>query len=144
MKKLCVLGITGSIGKNVADIVKQNRDDFEIVGVALNSNVGILFEILLDHPTIKYVYVSCNESKAKILAKYPHLNVYTKEDSFKPLLDAYDYDMVVNALVGFVGLEPTIQALEHKKNVALANKETLVVAGHIIKDLLKKEEKKED
>ena len=137
MKKLCVLGITGSIGKNVADIVKHNPMDFEIIGVALNSNVDILFELILEHPSIKYVYVSSNESKLKVLEKYPHLTIYTKEDSFKPLLDAYDYDMVVNALVGFAGLEPTVYALKKGIDVALANKESLVVGGSLIKGILK-------
>lgn len=142
MKKLCVLGITGSIGKNVADIVKQNRNDFEIVGVALHSNVDILFEILKEHTSIKYVYVNSDESKVKVLAKYPHLVVYTKEDTFNALLDAYSYDMVVNALVGFAGLKPTVYALENGIDVALANKESLVVGGTLIKNILKESKAK--
>ena len=136
MKRLCVLGVTGSIGLNVCDIVKQNRKDFEIVGVALNVNVKTLFDILKEHPTINYVYVSDISSKQEILQKYPELIVFTKEESMLSLIDAFDYDLIVNALVGFAGLEPTIHSLTKGIDVALANKESLVIGGGLIKNIL--------
>ena len=137
MKKLCVLGITGSIGVNVADIVKNNREDFEIVGVALYSNIEILFTVLSEHPSIKYVYVGEAKLKNEILNKYPNLTIFTKEDSMIKLIDAFDYDMVVNALVGFAGLEPTVHTLRKGIDCALANKESLVVGGELINSILK-------
>ena len=137
MKKLCVLGITGSIGVNVADIVKNNRDDFEIIGVSLNSNVDVLFGILKEHPSIKYVYIEKSELKNVILDRYPNLIVFTKEKTMIDLIDAYDYDMVVNALVGFVGLKPTVHTLEKGIDCAIANKESLVVGGTLINNILK-------
>ena len=142
MKKICVLGITGSIGRNVADIVKQNRDDFEIVGVSLNYKIDILFDIIKDHPTIKYVYIATSELKDVILKEYPSLIVFTKNENMNNLIDAYNYDMIINALVGFVGLEPTVHALNKGIDVALANKESLVVGGGLIKNILSKSKAK--
>ena len=100
MKKLCVLGITGSIGVNVADIVKNNRDDFEIIGVSLNSNVDVLFGILKEHPSIKYVYIEKSELKNAILDKYPNVRkvLHDKEvnilsiDEIKALIEVLDIE----------------------------------------------------
>lgn len=136
MKKICVLGVTGSIGVNVCDVCKNNPSDFEIIGVSLNSRIEILFEILKEHKTIKYVYVTSEENKKKILAKYPSLIVYTAKDDIVSLIDAYPYDLVVNALVGFFGLKPTIFTIEKGIDIALANKESLVVGGDLINKLL--------
>lgn len=138
MKRLCVLGITGSIGQNVADIVKHNQDDFKIIGVAFNNKVKEFEAILKDHLDIKYVEISSLEASIYVKNKYPHLEVIHERDGLLKLIDCDNYDMVVNALVGFSGLEPTIYALEKNIDVALANKESLVVGGELINDILKR------
>lgn len=137
MKKLCVLGITGSIGKNVASVVENNQDDFEIVGVCFNSNVACFEEIYSKHASIKYVAINDTNASQLIKEKYQNLIVFTGEDYLLRLIDAFDYDMIVNSLVGFFGLVPTIYSLNKEIDVALANKESLVVGGELIKNILK-------
>lgn len=137
MKNLCVLGVTGSIGRNVCDVVKNNRNDFTIIGVALNSNIDILKPILNEHTNIKYVAIKDKE-KARILQEeYPNLIIYSNENYLIDLIDSFPYEMVVNSLVGFDGLIPTIHTLNKNIDCALANKESLVVGGELINNILK-------
>ena len=136
MKKLCVLGVTGSIGINVCDVVKQNPNDFEIVGVALSSNIETLRKILFDHPSIKYIAIQNYELGEQLKKDYPELIVYNDDNYLINVIDAYSYDMVVNSLVGFDGLIPTIHTLNKNIDCALANKESLVVGGELINKIL--------
>lgn len=136
MKKLCVLGVTGSIGINVCDVVKQNPNDFEIVGVALSSNIETLRKILIDHPSIKYIAIQNYELGEQLKKDYPELIVYNDDNYLINVIDAYSYDMVVNSLVGFDGLIPTIHTLNKNIDCALANKESLVVGGELINKIL--------
>lgn len=138
MKRLCVLGITGSIGRSTADIVRQNPGDFEIVGVALYSRVDLLEQIMVEHGAIRYIYVGDSARAEEVRRRFPEKTVWTGPDQLVKLIDAYPYDMVVNALVGFAGLAPTLHTLEKGIDCALANKESLVVGGELIGKLLKR------
>ena len=140
MKKLCVLGVTGSIGINVCDVVKQNPNDFEIVGVALSSNIETLRKILFDHPSIKYIAIQNYELGEQLKKDYPELIVYNDDNYLINVIDAYSYDMVVNSLVGFDGLIPTIHTLNKNIDCALANKESLVVGGELINKILQEKD----
>jgi len=136
MKSLCVLGITGSIGKNVSEVVKVHQDDFVITGCSFNTSMDVFKKIYEDNPSIKHVAV-CDEETADIVKKtYPELIVYTGDNALRALIKYNNYDMVVNALVGFCGFIPTMAALYKGIDVALANKESLVVGGHLIKRAL--------
>lgn len=135
MKKLCVLGVTGSIGQNVCKVSKNN---FEIVSVALNNRIDLLENILKDYPSIKYIAIQDNEKANMFKKNHPNYIVFTGRNCLIDLIDACEVDIVVNALVGFVGLEPTVHTLKKNLICALANKESLVVGGELVNDLIKK------
>ena len=136
MKSLCVLGITGSFGNNVSVVVKVHSDDFVITGCSFNTSFEVFKEIYKDNPSLKSVAV-CDEVTAdKVKKEYPELNVYSGENALRALIKFNNYDMVVNALVGFCGFIPTLVSLTKGIDVALANKESLVVGGHLIKKIL--------
>ena len=105
MKKLCVLGVTGSIGQNVCKVSKNN---FEIVSVALNNRIDLLENILKDSPSIKYIAIQDNEKANMFKKNHPNYIVFTGRNCLIDLIDACEVDIVVNALVGFVGLEKRI------------------------------------
>lgn len=139
MIKLCVLGITGSIGKNVVDVVNQHIEDFVILGCAFNSNVAEFEKLLPSLPSLQKVYVNDAEKKKYVEDKYPQLTVLTGKAGMDELLNGYD--MVVNALVGFAGLYPSLLTITRDMDLALANKESLVVGGELINRELKKRNK---
>lgn len=137
MKRLCVLGISGSIGVNVSDVVLSHREDFEIVGASVNVKIAVLEEMIALHPSIRFVSIgdlSCAETFQKA---HPDIAVFFGEAGLIELIDATPYDMVVNALVGFAGLVPTVHTLEKGIDCALANKESLVVGGSLIHEILR-------
>ncbi len=138
MKTLYLLGATGSIGRQTLDIVRQNPTEFKIGSLTANHRIDDLITLIDEfHPA----YVSVGEmNDAKLLQeRFPTLHVGWGEDG---LIQAATYQpddqygLLVNALVGIVGLLPTVKAIEIKRTIALANKETLVVAGDIINELL--------
>lgn len=132
MKKISILGSTGSIGLQTVEIVRDHLDKFKIIGIAAMSNIEKLEEQINEFkPEIVAVF---NEEKAKILAS--KINEETKIVSgMQGLIEVATHekvDIVLNSVVGSVGMIPTYHAIRSKKNIALANKETLVVAGKII------------
>lgn len=140
MKKICLLGASGSIGLSTCDVLKKFPDDFSLVAVSVNKRIDVLEDILKDFKSIKYVCV-CNENIDRLKEKYSNIIFFSKEEGLISLIEQCSCDIVVNALVGFVGLKPTVYAIENDINVALANKETLVVGGELINNLLKKHSK---
>lgn len=137
MKKIVILGVTGSIGIQGIDVCSNNRDLYEVVKVAGGYNITKLVEIIDTNPSIKEVAI-INEIDALFLKeRYPHLMVYHGQEGILQLLENDDYDIVLNGIIGFAGLMPSLKTIEKQKVLALANKETMVVAGHIVLDLLK-------
>lgn len=133
MKEIIILGSTGSIGKQTLDIVKNYPDKFCVVGMSCNSNVSLFNEQIAQFKP-KYVYV--NDKNA---AKNCILPVGTKMvGSSEELVSINDGQIVVTAMVGISGLKPTIAAINSSKDIALANKETLVAGGDIVMPLAKK------
>lgn len=132
MKNLIILGVSGSIGRQTVAIVKNNPNDLSIIGVSVHQSLAYLEELLCQFPSIKYVCVG-QESDSMILSKkYPNIRFFFNEQGLLDLVQIQAEALVVNALVGFVGLMPTITAFRSKKSVALANKETLVCAGELV------------
>jgi len=133
MKRICILGSTGSIGTQSIDVIKQHPDEFEAHTLTAGNNAELLVrqarELLPDTVVIanenKYEYV--NEALADLPIK-----VYAGSDALCQVVESGDVDIVLAAMVGFAGLRPTIHALKARKTLALANKETLVVAGELI------------
>lgn len=134
MKKIILLGASGSIGKQTIDILKEHIDKLELVGVSVGTNTDYLRE-LLNEFNLKYVY-SINKVE-ELSLQYPDTIFYFGDDGLEKIASVDDYDLLVNALVGFVGFKPTLTAINNKKDIALANKETLVAGGEIIMNAVK-------
>ncbi len=136
LKKISILGSTGSIGKQTIDIVcKQN--DIQILGLTANTNIDLLEkQIELVKPQVVAVM---DEQKASILKKRIRgkVEVLSGMDGLIRVATLEKVDIVVTAVVGMIGIRPTVEAIKASKDIALANKETLVTAGQIIMDLIK-------
>lgn len=137
MKKISILGSTGSIGTQTLDIVRNNKD-LEVVAMAAGSNIRLLEEQIREFsPELVCVF---NEDKAKELKeniKDLDVRVVAGMDGLVETAVIPSVEIVVTAFVGMIGIRPTIQAIKEGKDIALANKETLVTAGHIIMPLAK-------
>ena len=136
MKKVCLLGASGSIGSQTLDVMKKNPKDFELICFSVGERTRKISSILSVFPNVQAICIK-NKNKIRYFAKkYPNIDFYYGNDGLLQLFN-YDVDTVVNALVGFVGLLPTLQALEMDKIVCLANKEALVVGGELVNKVLK-------
>ena len=137
-KKVFILGSTGSIGVNTLDVIRLHPDKFEVEGITANRNIDLLeTQIKEFHP--KVVVIRDQKSAEKVRARIPReTNLLVGEKGLMEATKNADYDILLSALVGFSGLEPTIEGIKRGKRIALANKETLVVAGEIITELSQK------
>ena len=138
MMKVCLLGASGSIGGQTIDVMLKNKEDFDLVGFSVGLRTAFVDKILKKYPDCKFVCIRRKEDKQELSKKYPNITFFDGDDGLISLIKESNADMVVNALVGFVGLAPTIKTLELNKICCLANKESLVVGGEIINNLLKK------
>lgn len=141
MKKrnLAILGSTGSIGRQALDVVSQHRDLFEVELLTANNNSKLLIEqalefkpntvVICNKDLYREVFEALDKEDIKVFAGIESVNELVKSDNI---------DIVLAAMVGFSGLEPTINAVKNGKIIALANKETLVAGGAIITELAKK------
>ena len=128
-KKVAILGSTGSIGARALNIIKENVGNFEIVLISCNSNEKLFTSQI---KVFKPKHAVINSEKAfKNISKMDlgKTSLFLGEDSLCDLITELNIDIVVMAIVGFAALKPTISAIKSKKNIALASKETLVVAG---------------
>ncbi len=135
-KKVLLLGASGSIGGQTIDIINEAKDKFILTSFSVGHKYEKAIEILEAFDTIKHVYVIDEEHAKDIKAKFPKVKVYSGKKGLAKLTKKADYDMCVDALVGFSGLEPAIIALKKNKILCLANKEALVTGGTIINNLL--------
>lgn len=139
MKHIAILGSTGSIGKQTLNIVDQNKDELKVVALAAGSNINEL-----EHQARKYrpsiVAVWDQEKAADLKQRLSDIevDVCSGMGGLLAVATAEKAEMLVTAIVGMIGIRPTIAAIEAGKDIALANKETLVTAGHIIMPLAKK------
>lgn len=132
-KRLIILGSTGSIGTKTLDVVADFPDRFEVVGLATNSNLELLSEqIERFQPSCVCVTSGERETAARQMAERTGTKFFPGEHGLVDLIRACDADLVMVATVGFVGTVPTIEAIRRGMTIALANKEVLVTAGHIV------------
>jgi 1-deoxy-D-xylulose-5-phosphate reductoisomerase len=137
-KRIAILGSTGSIGRQTLDVISAFKDEFEVIGLAAGSNAQLLAEQIKEHnPRFVSVKDSTLAQELKAILKNPSFEIFWGDIGLE-FISSCSCDIVVNGLVGALGLKPTISALSHGKRVAFANKETLVIAGDLIKDLLVK------
>ena len=137
MKKIAILGSTGSIGTQTLEVVRENQD-IEVTALAAGSNIGLLeAQIRKFHPVLASVW---DEAKAKELrenVKDLDVKIVSGMDGLIEVAVQQDAEILVTAIVGMIGILPTIEGIKAGKDIALANKETLVTAGHIIMPLAK-------
>lgn len=140
MKRITILGSTGSIGTQTLDVVIKNKDKFEVVAISANSSVDLLLEQILEFNP-KYVAVYNEESANKLKNMIPNnidIEVLSSMEGLVKICQLKEVDIVLTAVVGMIGLVPTMAAIKAKKTIALANKETLVTAGEIVMEEAKK------
>ncbi|WP_165026214.1 1-deoxy-D-xylulose-5-phosphate reductoisomerase [Dysgonomonas sp. ZJ279] len=132
-RNIAILGSTGSIGTQALDVVREHPDHFEIYALTANNSVDLLIKQAREF--VPEVVVIANEDKYKELKEalidLP-IKVWAGADSIAQVVESEPIDMVLTAMVGYSGLRPTISAIRAGKAIALANKETLVVAGELI------------
>lgn len=132
MKKVCILGASGSIGTQTIDVMHKNPNDFTLVGFSVGHNTRKISAILRLYPEVKHICVQDKDKKKYYQQKYPQIHFYDGNGGLIDLVDSCQPDMVVNSLVGFVGLAPTLHVLEKNLILCLANKESLVVGGELV------------
>ena len=137
MISVCLLGASGSIGQQTIDVMLKNPNDFDLLAFSVGKRTRYISGIIKKFPHIKAICVQDKKSYQYYQNKYTSITFFYGDNGLDNLIKASTADMVVNALVGFVGLKPSITALENDKILCLANKESLVVGGEIINKLLK-------
>lgn len=135
-KSLTILGSTGSIGTQTLDVVRFNKDIFEVYALTAYNNVQLLIKQAIEfQPEVVVIGNECHyETLKEALKQYP-IKIYSGEKAIEEVASISVVDIVVTAMVGYSGLAPTIAAIKAGKRIALANKETLVVAGDLITKL---------
>ena len=135
MKKISILGTTGSIGMQTLDVVRKSNDEFKIIGISANSSVEKMKDIIKEFKP-KYAAMmqesSAEELKEYCLKNNIDIEILSGMDGLIKIATLEEVDIVVTSVVGMIGLKPTMAAIEAKKDIALANKETLVVAGELV------------
>ena len=140
MKRISILGSTGSIGKQTLDVVWQHKDKFEVVAISANSSVDLLLEQIKEFKP-KYVAVYDELSAIKLKSMIPsdiNIEVLSGMEGLKAISSLDEIDVLLTAIVGMIGLVPTLEAIKKGKDIALANKETLVCAGNLVMNEAKK------
>lgn len=137
MKKISILGSTGSIGTQALDVIAHNQDKFKVTALSCAKSLPLLCR-QIEEFSPEAVAVR-DETDAKELAdKYKDLEVFWGAEGLKTIASMESCDMVLNSLMGMKGLEPTMAAIESGKDIAFANKETLVAGGQLVMDAVKK------
>lgn len=135
MKRIAILGSTGSIGTQALNVIRRHRDLFSVEVLCAGSNADLLIQQALEFEPNAVVIADKSKYKQVQEALDSHdIKVFAGAESMSDLMEMNSIDMVLASIVGFTGLRPTLRAIEHGKPIALANKETMVVAGQIVTD----------
>ena len=133
-KQICILGSTGSIGTQALEVIEEHSDLYEVYALTANNRVELLAQQA--HRFHPAAVVIANEARydelQRLMSDMPDVKVYAGARALDDIVEAGPIHMVLTAMVGFAGLSPTIHAIKARKAIALANKETLVVAGELI------------
>ena len=138
-KNIAILGSTGSIGTQALDVVRSNPDRFEVYALTANNNLDVLIQQAVEfQPEVVAIANEAYYLQLKQALGDLPIKVFAGKEAIAQLVEMEPIDMVLTAMVGYAGLKPTINAIRAGKTIALANKETLVVAGEIINELAQK------
>lgn len=139
MKKIAILGSTGSIGTQTLEVVEQNKTELQVVALSAGSNISLLEKQARKYqPQLVAVWDEKKAGELKENLADTDIKVLAGMEGLLSVATMESSDILVTAIVGMIGIRPTIAAIESGKDIALANKETLVTAGHIIMPLAKK------
>ena len=137
-RNIALLGSTGSIGRQTLEVVSEYPDLFQAWVLVANNSADLLIEQALKYaPQMVVIANEAHYEKVKSALAHTHIEVQAGSQAVAECVTAPEIDIVVTAMVGYSGLEPTIKAIEAGKPIALANKETLVTAGHLIMPMAK-------
>ena len=143
MKKILILGSTGSIGTNALELIRNNREQYQVVGISGNKNIDLLKKQIEEFKPIS-IYVGSEQDAIYLKKEYSFIKeVYFGENGLAELSKNSDYDIILTAVSGAIGIDATVEAIKRGKRIALANKETMVSAGVYINKLLKEYPKAE-
>jgi len=132
-KRLAILGSTGSIGTQALEVVLEQKDRFEVEVLTAHRNADLLIEQAIAHqPNVVVIGEESLYNKVYAALDAHHIKVYAGAEALSQVVQMETVDLVLTALVGYAGLIPTLAAIDAGKNIALANKETLVVAGELV------------
>lgn len=135
-KKIAILGSTGSIGTQALDVIREHPDKFEVYAITANNSIDLLISQAREfQPEIVIIANDSKYEELKVALSDLPLKVWSGMKAIEEMVQDENIDMVLTAMVGYAGLSPTISAIKAKKPIALANKETLVVAGELITSL---------
>jgi 1-deoxy-D-xylulose-5-phosphate reductoisomerase len=135
-KRIAILGSTGSIGTQTLEVIAQNPEHFEVEVLTANNNLGLLVDQAKRYqPNVVVISNSCHYDELTEALKNEPIKVYAGQEALHQVVQMDTIDVVVTAMVGYSGLIPTCNAIKAGKHIALANKETMVVAGEIINQL---------
>ena len=130
MKKIFILGASGSIGENALSVIESNKEKFELVGISINSNVEKANQIIKKHNP-KYIFVNDKSAKENI-SKTENMVICENEIELYEIFNSSDVDIIISAISGFAGIKSTFQAAKSGKKVLLANKESIVAGGSLL------------
>lgn len=135
-KNIAILGSTGSIGKQALDVVRNNPERFEVFAITANNSIELLIEQAIEfQPEVVAIANENHYIALKDALRNHPIKVFAGIEAIAQIVEMEPIDIVLTAMVGYAGLKPTIHAIKAGKTIALANKETLVVAGEIINEL---------
>ncbi len=133
MKSISILGSTGSIGKQTLEVIEVLEEDFKVLALTANSSIDLLAaQVKKFHPEYVVLMNESLVSELKYKLSNTNVKILTGMEGLIEVVTLAELDLVVNAVVGAVGVQPTLAAIKAKKDIALANKETLVTAGEIV------------
>ncbi|MGN1400413.1 MAG: 1-deoxy-D-xylulose-5-phosphate reductoisomerase [Bacillus sp. (in: firmicutes)] len=141
MKKISLLGATGSIGRQTIEVIRENPNLFELVALSAGSNIELV-RTYIEEFSPKLVSVKERQDCERLRAEYPSTQILYGEEGLVEVAVFKDSDILLNSVIGSVGLFPTLEAIRQGKDIALANKETLVTAGHLVMEAAKENQVK--
>ena len=136
MKNITILGSTGSIGTNALEVIRQKKDEFNVVALSGHTNYKLVMEQIKEFSP-KYVSIGTEEGFEAIKKEFPEVNLFFGREGLKKLGELEETDIILTAVSGVIGIEATVEAIKKGKRIALANKETMVAGGAYINRLLK-------
>jgi len=136
LKKIFILGGTGSIGENVLSVIDSNKDKFELIGISAKDNTNKVQEIIHKYNP-KYIYLD-NATARKNIQKQENTKIIEDDEELFDIFNSNDIDIIVSAISGFSGIRSTIAAAKSGKKILLANKESVVVGGSLLMETVRK------